>query len=106
MISIIFISLLLSSCRDSPPASAKDEITSYEWTITDVSGNTHGYVSFPDGKIKISDDLIDFTGDCTIDENCITVNSENYGVVNISYTIDGDTLELEYLGKKISTKKK
>ena len=98
--------MLLSSCRNSPPVSAKDEIALYEWTITDVSGNSHGCVSFPDGKIKISDELIDFTGDCTIDENCITVNSENDGVINISYTIYGDTLELEYLGKKISTKKK
>lgn len=101
--AVLFIT---SSCRNAPPASAKDEITSYQWTFTDLSENTHGSLSFSDGKIKISDDIIDFCEDCAIDDNCITVCSQNYGTVIINYSLDGDDLQLEYLGKKISLKKK
>ena len=94
-LSLLCISFILSSCRNSPPISAKDEIALYEWTITDISGNTHGSVSFRDGKINISDNIINFTNECTVNENTITVNSQNYGTVIFNYTVSGNTLELE-----------
>ena len=106
LLSIICISILLSSCRNAPPSSAKDEISLYEWQFTDLSGNVHGSLSFNNGKIKISDDIINFSDDCIISEKNITVNSKNYGVIILDYSMSGDTLELEYLGKKISLKKK
>ncbi len=106
LLLILFLSLILSSCQNAPPTAAKDELSRYEWTITDISGNPHGSVSFHDGKIKVSDDIIDFDADCIIDENTITVNSKNYGTVILHYTMSGNTLELEYLGKKIVLKKK
>ncbi len=106
LLFIICISLILSSCQNAPPLSAKDEIARYQWTITDISGNSHGCVSFRDGKIKISDDLIDFTDNCMIDEKNITIDSQKYGTVILNYTMSGNTLELEYLGKKIVLKKK
>ena len=98
--------LITSSCKNVPPSSAKEELPLYEWTITDLSGSPHGTLSFPDGKMKISDELLDFTGDCTMDHNTITVNSQNYGIISVSYTLQGDSLELAFLGKKISLKKK
>ena len=106
LLLILFLSLILSSCQNAPPTAAKDELSRYEWTITDISGNPHGSVSFHDGKIKIADNLIDLTDDCLISENTLTVNSKNYGTVILHYTMSGNTLELEYLGKKIVLKKK
>ena len=106
LLSVICISLILSSCRNAPPLSAKDEIARYQWTITDISGNSHGCVSFHNGKIKVSDDIIDFTDNCMIDEKTITIDSQKYGTVILNYTMSGNTLELEYLGKKIVLKKK
>ncbi len=100
------ILLITSSCKNTPPSSPKDELPLYQWTITDISGNSHGTVSFSNGKIIISDNLLDFTENCIIDDNCITVNSQAYGIIQFNYTLQGNSLELSFLGKNIFLEKK
>ena len=102
----ISILIITSSCKNTPPSSPKDELSLYEWTITDLSGNSHGTISFPDGKIIISDNLLNLTENCTIDDRCITVDSQTYGIIQLNYTLQGNSLELVFLGKNISLKKK
>lgn len=110
LVTGIFIILLLSSCTPAPPTSSANELVSHKWILVDSFDKSKGSLSFSDGRILFDAQIDENTvfklnEEYIIDEEKITVASENYGILVISYKISGNRLSLSYTGNKIILKK-
>ncbi len=101
---------MTAACQAAPPMSPKEEIVLHEWSVLDSFGKEQGSLSFSDGKMNlhanVSDENFKMTEECLMDDKKIVVNSEEWGVVEMDYTLSGEWLELTYCGKKITLRKK
>lgn len=93
-------------CTAAPPDCPAVEIVRYKWRPTDDSGNkaaSRGELVFCDDEIllaaKVSDTEVRLRGEYLIDDDTITVMSEQYGTVCMGYDLSSEYLTLTYFGK-------
>ena len=102
--------MVLCACTAALPSDCRDELVSHKWAIYDNFEEEKCTLCF-DGEhmlinAKIDDDTIfKFDEEYIADTEKITVISENYGVLNINYKIEKDSLVLTYIDKQITFKK-
>lgn len=109
MVAVVMVSAFCS-CVAAPPSDCRDELVMHKWVIYDSFEKEKCTLSFADGRMLISAEMSDnsvfeFNGEYIADTEKITVVSENYGVLNIGYKINSDSLVLTYIDKEITFKK-
>lgn len=102
--------LFFCSCTAAPPSDCCDELVMHKWVIYDSFEKEKCTLSFADGRMLISaetgdNSVFEFNEEYIADTEKITVISEDYGILNISYKIKNDKLVLTYIDKEITFKK-
>lgn len=110
IIILLCIVFLFCGCTSAPPSDCSDELISNNWLLYDGNNAKSGKLSFSDGYIILSADIDEsnpfvLKEECIVDTEKIVITSENYGILNIKYTISGDNLTLSYSNKNIILKK-
>ena len=102
----VMLLLLLPGCTDSPPLSSADELNLHRWSIFSDTDNISGILFFKNNSLTLEAELngekTSIKGECFIDNEHITVISDDYGTVVFDYKLNDDKLILEYYKKNIT----
>lgn len=101
---LLFLSVTGAGCIAAPPDSPAEEVVRYKWRPSDeVNSAVRGELLFNDDEIlfaaRLSDTEVRLRGEYLIDDNTITVMSEQYGTVCMDYELSSEYLTLTYYGK-------
>ena len=107
---IFCLVFVLCSCVAAPPSDCRDELIMHKWVIYDNFEKEKCSLCFENERMKLKariDDntVFDFDEEYIADTEKITVISDDYGTINIKYTIKNDKLILTYIDKEITFKK-
>ena len=104
--SIIFT----TACTASPPTTAAEEILRHDWHMLDSEGEEYATLTFDNDRFileaEIYDSPLSLSGECFVDKETISVDTENFGTIIIRYKLSSDELTLTYFGKSVVFLKK
>lgn len=107
------ICLLMAGCVNAPPLDASEEIKRYEWVRTDENGaknETSGHLAFSGSSLSLTssygESRLDLNGECIVENDTITVITDDFGSVVMEYELSSEKLTLKYAGKTAKFVKK
>ena len=96
---------ILGGCAASPPGSAGEELVRHRWILGEGK-ERQCRLTFSDHTLTLTaqgfGEEVSLSGDCFVQEQRITVLSEEYGTVCFDYSLRGDKLLLSFFGKNMT----
>lgn len=108
---MLFSLFCLSSCslQSAPPESIHEELISHQWCIKNNHVKTGELEFLSENQIKLTADIgsetMDLEGTCFINDQKISVISDDWGELSFSYRLEREYLYLQFFDKEIVLEK-
>lgn len=104
---ILFLFIIMSSsCSGAAPLTSNEEIKLHRWNIYSETDDISGFLTINKNELtldaELSGEKISLNGESFIDDNRITVLSDEYGTVVFEYKLIDDKLTLVFYNKKLT----